>query len=144
MKSSRQMTTFCIDRRWFGIDVMQVQEVLPWQQMTRVPLAAPSIKGLINLRGEIVTAIDLRQRLGFPAASMDRPPMNVVVNLPGGLLSLLVDEVGEVLQVAEEDFETPPATLQGPLRDLTAGAYKIPGCLLVTLDTNKLANIEEL
>lgn len=140
--SLREVATFSVDGRWFAIDVARAQEVLPIMPMTRVPLAPPAIEGLINLRGQIVTAIDLRRRFGFPPSSNDRPPMNLVVNLSGGLISLLVDEMGEVLQVDEDSFESPPATLDGTLRELITGAYKLPSRLLVTLDINKLTSVE--
>ena len=103
------------------MDVQQVQEVIRYQEMTRVPLAPRVIRGLINLRGQIVVAIDLRRRLNAPERPEDQLPMNVVVRTADGALSLLVDEIGDVLEVQEETFERPPETLQGIARELVLG-----------------------
>src|SRR5581483_12163096 len=102
--------------------------------MTRVPLAPPVVRGLINLRGQIVTALDLRRRLDLPDRPEGMLPVNVVVQTDDGAVSLLVDEIGDVLTVADDLFEPPPATLRGPARDLVRGAYKVPDRLLVILD----------
>jgi purine-binding chemotaxis protein CheW len=105
--------------------------------MTRVPLAPPVVRGLINLRGQIVTAIDLRRRLGLPDRAADRLPVNVVVTTDDGAVSLLVDEIGDVLQVPEAAFERPPDTLRGPARDLIHGAFKLDDRLLLILNTDR-------
>ena len=137
MGDDQQVCTFLVDGAAFGIDVREVQEVIRFQELTRVPLAPPEVRGLINLRGQIVTAVDLRRRLGLP----DRPPgdlpVNVVVRTPDGAVSLLVDEIGEVLGVPAAAFERPPDTLRGPARDLIRGAYKLDGRLLLVLDTRQ-------
>ena len=112
MAGKKQFSTFTVDRLLFGVEVEKVQEVIRYQVMTRVPLAPPAVKGLINLRGQIVTAVDLRRRLGLhPRATADLP-MNVVIRHDDGAVSLLVDEIGDVLEVEDENFELPPlATL---------------------------------
>jgi purine-binding chemotaxis protein CheW len=133
----RQFCTFYLDGNYFGIDVLQVQEVIRYQEMTRVPLAPAVVRGLINLRGQIVTAIDLRRRLGLPDRPDGERPVNVVVQTDDGAVSLLVDEIGDVLRVAEAAFEGPPETLRGPARDLIRGAYKLDGRLLLILDTER-------
>ena len=135
--SPQQLSTFSVDRYEFGVEVAIVQEVLRYQEMTRVPLAPPSVGGLINLRGQVIPAIDLRHRLGLPARPADSLPMNVVVRSDDGAVSLLVDRIGEVVDVACEDFEHPPETLTGPGRDLIRGAYKLDGCLLLALDVRR-------
>lgn len=143
MADERQFCTFYLDGQYFGIDVMQVQEVIRYQEMTRVPLAAGIVRGLINLRGQIVTAIDLRRRFELPDRSEDRLPVNVVVQTGEGAVSLLVDEIGDVLDVPEEKFERPPETLRGPARDLIQGAYKLDDRLLLILDTERAVSAEK-
>ena len=95
----------------FGVDAQTVQEVIRYQEMTRVPKAPPSVSGLINLRGQIVTAIDLRTRLGLKPRAAGKLPMNVVVRSDDGAVSLLVDQIGDVIEVDADNFETPPDTL---------------------------------
>src|SRR5262245_10905596 len=111
MTAQRQYCTFYLDDQCFGLDVLVVQEIVRSQPMTRVPLAHPMVRGLINLRGQIVTAIDLRRRLDMPPRDDDREPVNVVLQSDDGAVALLVDEIGEVLDVSDEQFEQPPATL---------------------------------
>ncbi len=134
MAKVRQFCTFFLGNDFFGVDVQQVQEVLRYQQQTRVPLAPKSIKGLINLRGQIVTAMDLRCRLELAERADDALPMNVVVRTEDGAVSLLVDEIGDVVEVSDEDFEPPPETVQGVARELILGTYKLPDRLLLILD----------
>jgi purine-binding chemotaxis protein CheW len=130
----KRLATFTVDGRFLGVDVMRVREVLRPQELTRVPLAPPRIAGLINLRGEIVTAFDLRVALGRRQHSQNERPMNVVVTTEHGPVSMLVDAVGDVLEMDEDAFERPPSTLRGPARDLILGAYKLDGRLLLELD----------
>lgn len=138
MVSQRQYCTFYLDKLLFGIDVQSVQEVLLYQEMTRVPLAPPIIRGLVNLRGQIVTALDLRQRMGLPAApASSRPPMNVVVRTSDGAVSLLVDDIGDVIEVATDALEPPPDTLEGISRELVDGVVKLKGKLLLILSTDR-------
>jgi purine-binding chemotaxis protein CheW len=134
MIASRQLCTFFLDGHLFGVDAQTVQEVIRYQEMTRVPKSSPSVSGLINLRGQIVTAIDLRSRLGMQPREVGKLPMNVVVRSDDGAVSLLVDQIGDVIEVDAENFETPPDTLQGPTRELVKGAYKLDGRLLLLLD----------
>ena len=136
MIASRQLCTFFLDGHLFGVDAQAVQEVIRFQEMTRVPQAPPSVSGLINLRGQIVTAIDLRRRLGMKPREVGKLPMNVVVRSDDGAVSLLVDQIGDVIEVDAENFETPPDTLQGLARELVQGAYKLDGRLLLLLDCN--------
>lgn len=143
MASAQQFCTFFLKDQFFGVPVQQVQEVIRYQEMTRVPLVPPVIRGLINLRGQIVTAVDLRRRFGME----DRPPsvlpMNVVLRTDDGAVSLLVDEIGDVLEVEEESLEPPPATLQGQARELVHGIHKLQGRLLLVLDTEKAVIADE-
>jgi purine-binding chemotaxis protein CheW len=139
---SCQYCTFYLEDRYFGVEVRQVQEVIRYQELTRVPLASKVVSGLINLRGQIVTAIDLRRRLGMPDRKDEAPPMNVVVRTGDEVVSLLVDEIGDVIQVPVRQFEPPPETLFGQARVLVDGAYKLDGELLLVLNTR--AAVEEV
>ena len=118
MGASQQFCTFLLDGHVFGTPVPKVQEVIQHQEMTRVPLAPDVVSGLINLRGQIVSAIDLRRRLGLPDRPQGQLPMNVVVRTNDGAVSLLVDEIGDVIEVEEETLESPPETLQGFAREV--------------------------
>lgn len=140
MSNTRQFCTFYLNGLYFGVEVLQVQEVLRYQQMTRVPLAPPTIQGLINLRGQIITAVDLRHRLELPPRPEAQLPMNVVVRAAGGAISLLVDEIGDVVEINDDVFERPPETLRGVARELVSGVYKLKERLLLVLDTDKTAN----
>lgn len=141
MADERQYCTFHVDDHYFGVDVLDVQEVIRYQEMTRVPLAPPVVRGLINLRGQIVTAIDLRRRLELCERPADHLPVNVVVHTDDGAVSLLVDEIGDVLAVPEQLFERPPETLRGTARELVRGAYKLEDRLLLILDTERTVSL---
>ncbi len=133
--ATRQLCTFFLGDHIFGVDAHLVQEVIRYQEMTRVPLTSASVSGLINLRGQIVTAIDMRTRLGYPARADGRLPMNVVIRADEGAVSLLVDAIGDVIEVSHDSFETPPETLQGKSRELIGGAYKLKDRLVLILNT---------
>ena len=138
MTRVKQLCTFVLGDLSFGVEVMKVQEVLRYQAMTRVPLAPGMVRGLINLRGQIVTAIDVRARFGLPRLSDTREPMNVVLCAGDGVVSLLVDEIGDVLEVHEVDFERPPETLPAVFRDVVVGVYKLEHRLLLLLDVDRI------
>jgi purine-binding chemotaxis protein CheW len=118
-----------------------VQEVIRYQHTTRVPLSPKVVQGLMNLRGQIVTALTLRHRLGLKDSADDSRPMNVVIRTTDGPISLLVDEIGDVVQVDQNRFEPPPETLQGEQRELIRGAFKLDDRLLLILDTEKVVHI---
>ena len=141
MSNKKQLSTFFVNGYYFGVDVLCVQEVLNYQNMTRVPLAPDMLQGLINLRGQIVTAIDMRRRMGFPIRDEQTHPMNVVVRTSDAPVSLLVDEIGDVLEVDDREFEAPPATLGKLARDLVKGVYKLQGKLLLVLNTEMAVTI---
>ena len=142
MSDSRQFSTFFLGDLQFGIEVEKVQEIIRYQHMTRVPLASSVVHGLINLRGQIVTAIDLRERLQMPPREGDRLPTNVVVRCDDGAVSLLVDEIGDVLEIAEDTFEQPPATVTGLTRELVRGVCKRADQLLLVLDTERALQLD--
>jgi purine-binding chemotaxis protein CheW len=140
--ATRQLCTFHLGRHHLGIDVTQVQEVIRPQTLTAVPLAPREVLGLINLRGQIVTALDLRRRLGLADRAGDEAPMNVVIRTADGTLSLLVDRIGDVVEVDEADFEPPPDTLDGRHRQLLRGTYKLDHGLLSVLDTDRVVDLD--
>jgi len=141
-RSSGQLSTFFVADMFFGVDVLQVQEVLRFQHMTRVPQAPEVIEGLINLRGQIVTAIDMRRRLGLPPRVGGQTPTNLVVRNEDGAVSLLVDEIGDVLNVTMDTFEPPPTTMPAEQREMIDGVYKLDGQLLLALNTEKVLQIQ--
>lgn len=138
MADEHQYCTFFLDGYYFGIDVLEVQEVIRCQPMTPTPLAPPVVRGLMNLRGQIVTALDLRRRLDLPDRPDGAAPVNVIVPTDDGAVSLLVDEIGDVVAVTDGAFERPPETLRGPARDLIRGAYKLSDRLLLALDLDRV------
>ncbi|MEC4882129.1 MAG: chemotaxis protein CheW [Scytonema sp. PMC 1070.18] len=148
MLKSQQFCTFLLDSIFFGVEVERVQEVIRYQHTTRVPLAPPVVHGLINLRGQIVPVIALRRCLELNELSQKsfskQLSFNVVVKNDDEVISLLVDDVGEVLEVSEDCFESPPKTLKGRARELIRGAYKLENQLLLILDIDKITDILDL
>lgn len=139
LPATRLLTTFVVDGLHLGVDALDVQEVLRFQAMTRVPLAPHEVSGLINLRGQVVTAIDLRRRLRRPDRDSDVLPMNVVVRTDGGPVSLLVDEIGDVMEVPADSLEENPETVSELERELVLGVHKLSGRLLMVLDVARVA-----
>jgi purine-binding chemotaxis protein CheW len=144
-REARDFVSVVIGNQLFGIPVLQVRDVLASQRITRVPLAPPEVAGSLNLRGRIVTAIDLRARLGLPERTAEqaagKPRMSIVVDHGGELYSLMVDSVGEVLSLSGTNFERNPATLDARWREVSAGIYRLDGSLLVVLDVTRLLDI---
>jgi purine-binding chemotaxis protein CheW len=138
-----QLSTFHVGKYLFGVDVALVQEIVRLQTITPVPLSGKDIAGLINLRGEVLTAIDLRARLGLPPADSGRDPINVVVRVDEEPVSLLVDEIGGVQEISSVPFETTPTTVDPHVRHLLLGAYTLPDRLLLSLDARKVLAIAE-
>lgn len=141
MPKKRKLCTFFLDETLFGIEVEKVQEVVRHLEMTRVPLAPPVVGGLINLRGQIVTTIDLRMRLGLGPRSAERLATNIVLEEEGGSVSLCIDEISGVLEVPEDAFEDPPESLGESWRELIRGVYKLPERLLLVLNVERVADI---
>ena len=134
---STRLVTFVLEDRAYGVDVDAVQEVLRGLPRTRIPLAPRTLAGLINLRGQVLTAIDLREQLELPPADPESEPMLVVIRVAGEPAALLVDSIGAVVDVENDQFEPPPDTLIGPSRDLILGAYKLTDRLLLSLDVER-------
>ena len=122
----------------FGIPVLHIQDVLAQQKVTKVPLSPPEVAGALNLRGRIVTAIDVRCRLGLPQDDDDNRRMSVVVEHNGELYSLIIDKVGDVLSLKDEDFEDAPPTMDSLWRSISNGIFRMDNRLLVILDVSKL------
>lgn len=141
--ATQRFCTFFLKDQFFGVPVGEVQEVIRYQEMTRVPLVPPLIRGLINLRGQIVMALDLRRRLHMEERPQDMLPVNIVVHTVEGPLSLLADSIGDVVEVNQDTFEEPPLTLTGAMRQLIKGVHKLEGQLLHVLDAEKVCQIEQ-
>jgi purine-binding chemotaxis protein CheW len=139
--TQQQFCTFYVQGLMYGVEVETVQEVIRHLDMTGVPLAPDVVAGLINLRGQIVTAIDLRRRLGVGDRREGELPMNVVVRTADGAVSLLVDEIGDVVEVEEKDFEETPNSLPSTSRELIRGVYKLNKELLLVLNTQRSVNL---
>ncbi|HEX7097050.1 MAG TPA: chemotaxis protein CheW [Acidimicrobiales bacterium] len=134
MATERLYATFYVNGAHYGVDALDVQEVLRQQPMTRVPLTPEEVRGLINLRGQVVIAIDLRRRLGLEPLPDDQQSMNLVVHSDDGPVSLLVDHIGDVLRVEAEELEPAPQTVPQAQRELLLGVLKLESGLLHVLD----------
>ncbi|MEH2069741.1 MAG: chemotaxis protein CheW [Nostoc sp.] len=146
---SEQLCTFFLKGVYFGINVLQVQEVIRPQAITRIPLAPPDICGLINLRGQIITVIDLQRRLEMSEPQtqsnikfVEQPQgFNIIVRSDDEVVSLLVDNIGDVLEFPQNTFQPPPATLKGKMLSMLAGAYPLPDGFVLVLDAEKILNV---
>ncbi len=143
MAQTSQFCTFYLDKLLFGVELKGVQEVIRFLDVTKVPLAPSVVSGLINLRGQIVTAVDLRRRLELEPCPLGLLAMNVVVTSEDGSVSLLVDEIGDVVEVEETTFEPPPETLRGTVRAIIVGVHKLNDRLMHVLDIEKACEMME-
>jgi purine-binding chemotaxis protein CheW len=143
MAHTSQFCTFYLDKLLFGVELKGVQEVIRSLEMTKVPLAPSVVSGLINLRGQIVTAVDLRRRLDLDPRAQGTLAMNVVVRSEDGAVSLLVDEIGDVVEVEGDSFEAPPETLRGSVRSMILGVHKLKDRLLHVLDIEKACQMTD-
>ena len=137
----KEYVTVTIAGQLFGVPVLAVQDVLAAQRIARIPLAAPEVAGALNLRGRIVTAVDLRRRLGLPQREHGKDGMSVVVNHHGEFYSLIVDAVGEVLSLPAEAFEPNPATLDPLWRNVSAGIFRLKRELMVVFEVERLLEL---
>jgi purine-binding chemotaxis protein CheW len=137
MAQTQQFCTFYLDKLMFGVELEKVQEVIRYLEITEIPLAPRVVSGLMNLRGQIVTGLDLRRRLDLRDRPEETHPMNVVIRSADGAVSLLVDEIGDVVEVTEESFERPPETLHGKVREVILGVHKLERHLMHVLNTEK-------
>jgi purine-binding chemotaxis protein CheW len=143
-KGTQQYCGFRIDHDLLAVPVLGVQEIIKPQQVTYVPLAPHAVRGLINLRGQIVTAIDLRILFGLPEREAKDEYMNVIVNFDNQLVALEVDDIKDVIAVTEATFERTPATLPAHLKSYVKGVHKLEQQLLIVLDLEKLLDAEKL
>ena len=143
MAQTHQFCTFYLDKLMFGVKLEKVQEVIRYLEITQIPLAPRVVSGLMNLRGQIVTGIDLRRRLDLADRPDGTAPMNVVIRSADGAVSLLVDEIGDVVEVTDESFERPPETLQGKVREVILGVHKLDKQLMHVLNTEKACETSE-
>jgi purine-binding chemotaxis protein CheW len=146
MTTRAQYCTFWVDGLFFGVDVAGVQEVLRYQPLTAVPSAPEAIQGLINLRGQIVTAVDLRFRLGLPPRPAEALPMNVIVRSRGEVVSLLVDDIGDVITALDQDgaelaLEPVPANVPSIVQDVVSRVLALPDAVLLVLDADRAADV---
>jgi purine-binding chemotaxis protein CheW len=144
MSELKQFCTFYVDQRLFGVEVLKVQEVIQFHETTEVPLADPVIRGLMNLRGSIVSSIDLRRRFGLEPRRDGVEPTNVVLQTGSGLVSFEADRIGDVVEVTESDYEPPPSTLSGASRRMIEGIYKLEGGLLLILNVERVLDLEAM
>jgi len=134
MTEERLFCTFRLGGHLFGIDIAEVQEVLRSQEITRVPLAPPAVRGVINLRGRIIPAVDLRRCFEMEALQPARVPAHIVIRGAGSAsASLLVDDIGDVVDTTSAAYAATPPTLRGRARDLLVGVYKLQGEILLVL-----------
>ena len=140
MTETPGFTSCFVGNLCFGIEVARVQEVTCGGTLTRLPLASSRISGLLNLRGQIIAVTDLRRCLGLEDRPADEVPVHLILQTDDGCISLLVDRVGDVIDVDEREFEEPPETMRGRARELIRGAYKLAGGLLLALDTTQILN----
>lgn len=141
IKDERQFCTFRLAGYLFGIDVLNVQEVLQDQEITEVPHSHESVRGLLNLRGQIAATVDMRSRLGLQAREESAVPVHVVVKFRDEPVSLIVDEIGDVMSIDPELYELPPETVTGTAKELISGAYKLDDELLMALDIGRALNL---
>jgi purine-binding chemotaxis protein CheW len=141
VSDGQQLLTFMLANQLFGVPVLQVNDVLGIQKLTNTPLAPPAVAGLMNLRGRIVTTIDVRKCLGQPARENRSDSMSVVVDQDGELFSLMIDSVGDVLTLNGETFEKVPPTLDPAWRGVSSGIHKLEDKIMVVLDVRNLLRL---
>ena len=135
-----EYVTVMIGTQLFGLPISRVQDVFVPDRITRVPLAEPEIAGVLNLRGRIVTAIDMRRRLGLPPRTDDKPSMAVGIELKGESYGLLIDTVGEVMKLGDATRESNPVNLDSRLARVSGGVHRLDGQLMVILDVDHVLN----
>lgn len=133
-------STFIVEGVHFGVRTSEVIEFTKGLEVTPIPLGPPVVAGFMNLRGQIVTAIDIRKQLNLSGTRDDETTIGIFFRHEGSLYSLLVDEVHDILELADEQFEPPPSSLQLSARDVVAGVYKLPKRLLVIIDPHKIVS----
>ena len=136
-----EYVTAVIGGQLFGLPISRVQDVFMPERLTRVPLSSQEIAGVLNLRGRIVTVVDMRARLGLPRAAEGKPPMAVGVDLRGESYGLLIDSIGEVLRLPEASREENPVNLDPRMAKLAGGVHRLDGQLMVVLDVDRVLDL---
>jgi purine-binding chemotaxis protein CheW len=142
MTSARQFCTFYLNNLLFGVESQKIQEVVTYRELRPVPLAPPVVSGLMNLRGQVVVALELRRQLELPDRPANMLPVCLVARAAGGTVCLLADEVGNVVEVEEETFEPSPETLSPRLRSVILGVHKLEGQLMHVLDSDRACQVQ--
>ncbi len=143
-ENEEQLVTMIVDNQLFGIPILQVQDIVEASKITPVPLAPSAIAGVLNLRGRIVTVIDLRKLLGNTEEVPWDSQMGVTVEFKGDLYTLLVDAIGDVRTLSKRDFDGSPSTMEENIRLLSSGIYRLRGNLLVVLDVSRILNTDAI
>jgi len=138
-----EYVTAMIGGQLFGLPILRVQDVFAPERLTRVPLAPPEIAGMLNLRGRIVTLIDMRRRLGLAQGEDAGPPMAIGVESRGESYGLLIDNIGEVLKLDDAKREPNPVNLDAGLARVSAGIFRLDGQLLILVDVDRILDIGE-
>lgn len=141
MNEEQKICTFYINEYLFGLEVARIQEIIRYQETTFVPLADETISGLINLRGEIVTVIDMRKLLGLSQQKAQESLINIVVKSEDCSVSLLVDDIGDVMDISSDNFEPPPENLTGGIRKILKQVCQLESAILLLLDIDKVLNL---
>ena len=142
MSTAHQFCTFYLNHLLFGVESLKIQEVVTHREMGPVPLAAPAVSGLMNLRGQVVVVLELRRQLEMPDRPADVLPVCLVVRAAEGTVCLLADEVGNVVEVEDDTFEPSPETLSARLRSVILGVHKLEGQLMHVLDTERACEVQ--
>lgn len=138
-----ELATFYIGDALCGMDILKIQEINKLMRMTKVPQAPDYVLGILNLRGQIVTIIDLGKKLGLGETDVSRDPRNIIVNSAGGHVGLLVMKIGDVVEANLDKLETPPANMRGIQGEFFKGVYKMQNNLIGILDIDKVLSLEE-
>ena len=141
MSNARQFCTFYLDNLLFGVESQKIQEVVSYRELRSVPLALPAVRGLMNLRGQVVVVLELRRQLELPDRCDGTTPICLVVRASGGEVCLLADEVGNVVEVEDETYEPSPKTLSPKLRSVILGVHKLEHQLMHVLDTDRACQV---
>ncbi len=138
--AERQLVVFNIGDETFGVDIIQVQEIVRLQEITKIPSTPEFVEGIVNLRGKVIPLVDMRKRFGFTQKTNDEDSRIIVTVLGGQMIGIIVDNVSEVLRIQDEDIEAPPDIVAGVGREYLQGVGKVDGRLIVLLDLNSILN----
>lgn len=141
--AEQQLVVFGLGKEEYGVDIIEVQEIVRLQEITQVPNAPDFVEGIINLRGKVIPLIDLRKRFGFAAGEHSADTRIIVISISDSLVGIIVDSVSEVLRLNDEDMEPPPRIVAGIGREYIKGVGKIGDRLIILLDLDRILNAEE-